>query len=128
MVLSSWRFSTASTTPPVICSWLVFPPSTKRWIGICCYVLRTGNVDAKHGAVGVLKRPLPPLLRAFPGAQSRILLDAGFSGPELYAFFDAHNLEYVAGTAINAWLADLIEPLMAEVRSDFEPARQTTRR
>ena len=58
----------------------------------------------------------------------RIRLDAGFSGPELYAFFEAQKLDYVVGMAKNAWLTDLAEPLMAEVRSEFEPRQQTTRR
>ena len=93
-----------------------------------CYVLRAGNIAAKHGAVGVLKRLLRRLRRAFPGARLRIRLDAGFSGPELYAFFEALKLEYVVGMAKNAWLKSLAEPLMAEVRSDFEPGQQTNRR
>ena len=93
-----------------------------------CYVLRAGNIAAKHGAVGVLKRLLRRLRRAFPGARLRIRLNAGFSGPELYAFFEAQKLEYVVGMAKNAWLKSLAEPLMAEVRSDFEPGQQTSRR
>lgn len=68
------------------------------------------------------------LRRAFPRARLRIRLDAGFSGPELYAFFEAQKVEYLVGMAKNAWLTSLAEPLMAEVRSDFEPAQQTTRR
>ena len=92
------------------------------------YVLRAGNVAAKHGAISVLKRLLPRLRRAFPRARLRIRLDAGFSGPELYAFFEAQKLEYVVGMAKNAWLKDLAEPLMAEVRSDFEAGQQTARR
>ena len=75
-----------------------------------------------------MKRLLPRLRRAFDGARLRIRLDAGFSGLELYAFFEAQKLDYVAGMAKNAWLTDLAEPLMAEVRSEFEPRQQTTRR
>ena len=93
-----------------------------------CYVLRPGNVAAKHGAIGVLKRLLPRLRRAFPKARLRIRLDAGFSGPELYEYFESEKLDYVVGLAKNAWLTSLAEPLMAEVRSDLEAGQQTSRR
>ena len=91
-----------------------------------CYVLRAGNVAAKHGATGVLKRLLPRLRRAFPRARLRIRLDAGFCGPELFAFFESQGLEYVVGMAKNACLTALAEPLMAEVRSDFEAGQQAS--
>ena len=71
----------------------------------------------------MLKPLLPRLRRAFPKAQLRIRLDAGFSGPGLYEFFEAQRLDQVVGMAKNTWLRPLGEPLMAEVRSDFE-ARQ----
>ena len=64
----------------------------------------------------------------FPGRGLRIRLEAGFSGPELYAFFEAHKLEYVVGLAKNAGLTALAELLMAEARSDFEAGQQTTGR
>ena len=72
MAPSSWRFSTASTTPRAICRWRVFSPSTTpraicrwrvfspsttRWRSTCfAYVLRAGNVAAKHGVIRVLRR------------------------------------------------------------------------
>ena len=93
-----------------------------------CYVLRAGNAAAKQGCLGVLKRLLPRLRRAFPEARLRIRLDGGFAGPELYAFFEAESLEYVVGLAKNPVLEKRAEPLMAEVRADFEGQRQTLRR
>ena len=93
-----------------------------------CYVLRAGNAAAKHGAIGVLKRLLPRLRRAFPKARLRIRLDGGFSGPELYEFFEAHKLDYVVGMAGNAALLRLAEPLMAEVRADFQARPESTPR
>ena len=93
-----------------------------------CYVLRAGNVAVKHGTIGALKRLLPRLHRAFPGARLRIRLDAGFSGLEFYELFETQKLEYVVGMAKNAWLTSLAVPLMAEARSDFEAVQQTSRR
>ena len=93
-----------------------------------CYVLRPGNAVAKHGCIGILKRLLPRLRRAFPRARLRIRLDGGFSGPELYEFFEVEKLDYVVGMAQNPVLLSLAEPLMAEVRADFEAVRETTHR
>ena len=47
------------------------------------YLLRPGNVDAKEGCFGLLKRVLPKLRQAFPGAVIRLRLDSGFSGPDI---------------------------------------------
>ena len=46
----------------------------------------------------------------------------------MYEFFEAQKLEYVVGMANNAWLTPLAEPLVAEVRSNFEAGQETTRR
>ena len=91
-------------------------------------VLRPGNAAAKRGCVGVLKRLLPRLRRAFPGARLRIRLDGGFSGPELFAFFEAERLEYVVGMAKNPALERLAGPLMAQARSDSGAGRASARR
>ena len=93
-----------------------------------CYVLCAGNAAAKHGVIGVLRRLLPRLRRAFPKARLRIRLDGGFSGPELYEFFEAEKLDYVVDMARKPKLEALAEPLMADARSDFEARQLTTRR
>ena len=62
-----------------------------------CCVLRPGRASDKLGCLGVLRRLLPRLRRAFPGARVRIRLDSGFAGPELFEFFEAQRLEYVVG-------------------------------
>ena len=51
-----------------------------------------------------------------------------FSGSQLYEFFEAEKIDYVAGMAKNPVLETLAEPLMAEVRADFEALQQTTHR
>lgn len=90
-----------------------------------CYLLRPGNASAKQGCLGLLKRVLPKLRRAFPGARIRIRLDAGFTGPELYDFFEAQGLEYVVAMAKNSVLKGLAEPAMAVVRQDAENGMNT---
>ena len=60
-----------------------------------CCLLRSGSAVAKIGCLSMLKRLLPRLRKAFPKAKIRIRLDAGFTGPELYEFFEAKHMEYV---------------------------------
>ena len=109
-----------------LAGFLTFDDEVEQYL--FCYVLRPGNAVAKHGCIGILKRLLPRLRRAFPGAKLRIRLDSGFSGPELYAFFEAEQLEYVVGMAKNAKLVSLAEPLMAEAQADFQAQQAAARR
>lgn len=80
------------------------------------YVLRAGNVPAKHGCLAILKRVLPRLRRAFPRVEILIRLDAGFAGSELYEFFETQKLKYVVCMGKNPVLKALCEPLMVPVR------------
>jgi hypothetical protein len=88
--------------------------------------LRPGNAPANQGFLGILKRLLPRLRKAFPDAQIRILLDSGFSGPEQYAFFETEGLEYVVCMGSNPVLKRLAEPAMELVRKDYEKDPNTT--
>jgi len=85
-----------------------------------CYALRAGNAVAKTGCLSILKRLLPRLRKAFPKAKIRIRLDAGFTGPELYEFFEAEGLEYVVCMGKNPVLLRFAEPLMAPLRAALE--------
>ena len=109
-----------------LAGFLTFDDEVEQYL--FCYALRAGNAVAKQGCIGVLKRLLPRLRQAFPKARLRIRLESGFSGPELYEFFEAEKLDYVVGMAKNPVLETLAEPLMAEVRADFEALQQTTHR
>jgi hypothetical protein len=91
-----------------------------------CCVLRAGNSVAKDGCLSILKRLLPRLRKAFPKARFRIRLDAGFTGPELYEFFEAQRLEYVVGMGKNKVLQRLAEPLMAPLRDALEAGEDLT--
>ena len=89
------------------------------------YLLRPGNVDAKEGCFGLLKRVLRKLRQAFPGAVIRLRLDSGFSGPDLYEFMEAERCQYVVGMAKNPVLKTLAEPAMAVVREDADQDIET---
>jgi hypothetical protein len=85
-----------------------------------CCVLRSGSAVAKTGCLSMLKRLLPRLRKAFPKAKIRIRLDAGFTGPELYEFFEAEHMEYVVCMGKNSVLLRFAEPLMAPLREALQ--------
>ncbi|MGH8800574.1 MAG: IS1380 family transposase [Casimicrobiaceae bacterium] len=79
-------------------------------------ILRPGNAAGTAGVVSLLHRLLPKLRRAFPGAQLRVRLDAGFATPEVFAHLEAAGVEYVVAMGGNAVLARHAEPYMAPLR------------
>ena len=85
-----------------------------------CCMLRGGDAVAKTGCLSMLKRLLPRLRKAFPKAKIRIRLDAGFTGPELYEFFEAERMEYVVCMGKNPVLLRFAEPLMVPLREALE--------
>ncbi len=85
-----------------------------------CCVLRSGSAVAKIGCLSMLKRLLPRLRKAFPKAKIRIRLDAGFTGPELYEFFEAERMEYIVCMGKNPVLLRFAEPLMVPLRDALD--------
>ncbi len=74
------------------------------------------QIAAKLGCLAILKRVVPKLRRAFPKAEILIRLDAGFTGSDLYDFFEENGLKYVVCMAQNPVLKGLCDPLMEPVR------------
>ena len=89
-----------------------------------CCVLRSGSAVAKIDCLSMLKRLLPRLRKAFRKAKIRIRLDAGFTGPELYEFFEAEGMEYVVCMGQNSVLLRFAEPLMAPLREALEAGEE----
>ena len=83
-----------------------------------------GSAVAKTGCLSMLKRLLPRLHKAFPKAKIRSRLDAGFTGPELYEFFEAECMEYVVYKGKNPVLLRFAEPLMAPLREALEAGEE----
>ena len=80
-------------------------------------ILRPGNAAGTAGAVGLLRRLLPKLRRAFSGARLRVRLDGGFATPAVFAFLDAAGVEYVVAMAGNAVLTRHAEAAVAPLRA-----------
>lgn len=80
-------------------------------------ILRPGNAAGTTGAVGLLRRLLPKLRRAFSGARLRVRLDGGFATPAVFAFLDAAGVEYVVAMAGNAVLTRHAEAAIAPLRA-----------
>jgi Transposase DDE domain group 1 len=89
-------------------------------------VLRAGNAPASAGAVGILRRLIPRVKEAFPGAKIRVRLDGGFAAPEVLDFLDREpKVEYVVNLAANAVLKRKAEAAMKRARRAAEASGQT---
>jgi hypothetical protein len=85
-------------------------------------VLRPGNAGASRGAVGLLRRLLAKLRRAFPKARLRVRLDGGFATPEVLDFLDDQGVEYLVAIRKNSRLEPRGRRLLGRAR---RIARQT---
>lgn len=89
-------------------------------------VLRPGNAPAKLGAIGILRRILERLRRAFPKARFRVRLDGGFACPEMLDFLDEQpKLDYVVAMAKNLTLEWKAERLMRSARKLSRKSEKT---
>jgi hypothetical protein len=88
-------------------------------------VLRPGNSPAKAGAIPLLRRLLARLRVAFPRARLRIRLDGGFASPEVFAFLEAADVEYVVAMASNVRLVKRSRRLMGRARVLSKASGQT---
>jgi hypothetical protein len=85
-------------------------------------VLRPGNAGPQVAVLGVLRRLVDRLHRAFPKTRILVRLDAGFAFPELFDYLDSlPRLDYVVGLPKNS-------VLQREARHDMRLARRASRR
>jgi len=80
------------------------------------YVLRPGNAPATRGAIGILRRLLERLRKAFPRAHVLVRLDGGFAASEIFDFLEAEGCDYVVAMAKNKRLAPRAARLMGTAR------------
>lgn len=85
-------------------------------------MLRPGNAKGSLGAIGILKRLLPRLRKAFPFAAIYVRMDGAFATPEVLHWLENEHLLYVVNMAKNSVLKAEAEPLMKKAR---KLARQT---
>jgi hypothetical protein len=107
---------------PLVAS-LTFDDERRQYL--VAAVLRPGNAAGAAGALGVLRRLIEKLWRAFPGARLRVRLDGGFASPALLQQLDWAGVEYVVGMATNAVLARYAEPYVAPLRSVVATSHDT---
>ncbi len=89
-------------------------------------VLRPGNVTAKLGAVGILRRVIDRLRVAFPGTRLLVRLDGGFACPELLDFLDDQpRLDYVVAIAKNKVWERRAKRLMGRARRLSRESKKT---
>jgi hypothetical protein len=91
-------------------------------------VLRGGKAAAKQGAVGVLRRIVARLRKAFPNAKLLLRGDAGFAAPEVYDYSEAARLRYVLSLPKNSRLLAAAAPLLAQARTIYGKTRENVKR
>jgi hypothetical protein len=80
-------------------------------------VLRPGNAHGSVGAIGILRRLIQRVKKAFPGARIRVRLDGGFATPQVLDFLDGEpKVEYIVNLAANAVLKRKAESAMKRAR------------
>lgn len=95
---------------------------------LCTAILRPGNAPDKLAAVGVLRRLIKRLRKAFPRAHVRVRLDAGFAAPDIFNFLDEQpRVAYVVAMAKNAVLKRRSHRLMGTARRLSRESNETER-
>lgn len=87
--------------------------------------LRPGNARCHRGAIPVLRRIVPQIREAFPGAKVRVRLDGGFASPAVFEALEELRVEYLVAFARNSVLAEAAEPMM-ELARGFSAASGET--
>ena len=90
-------------------------------------ILRPGTAPATVGVPGLLRRLLPKLWQAFPGATIRVRLDGGFASPAIFDLLEDAGVEYVVAMAKNPVLLTAAAPSLAEARTTAAAAAQSAR-
>lgn len=84
---------------------------------LVAWLLRPGNVSARVGAIGLLRRIVARLRVAFPKAKLLVRLDGGFAAPDMFDFLEREGLDFVVAMAENNVLRGHAEPLMEPMRA-----------
>lgn len=90
---------------------LVFDADTGQLVTA---VLRPGTVHGSRFVVLVLRRLLRRLRAAWPGVALEVRADSGCAVPRLYAWCEAHGVDYTIGLVPNPVLERAAAPLLAE--------------
>ena len=89
-------------------------------------VLRPGNAHGSVGAIGILRRLIQRVKKAFPAARIRVRLDGGFATPQVLDFLDGEpKVEYIVNIAANAVLKRKAESAMKRARRASRISGQT---
>lgn len=118
----NWHYDTYCYLPMV--GFLIFNHEAEQYLVTA--VLRPGNVPGSAGAVGLLRRLIDRLRKAFPDAKIRVRLDGGFAAPEVLDFLDCEpKVEYLVNFASNAVLKRKADSAMKCARRDSKISGQT---
>ena len=83
-------------------------------------VLRPGHCHASRCVLLVLRHLLPRLRARWPTVPLEVRADSGFANPKLYAYCEAHQVDYTIGLIPNPALERLAAPLLAEAQAQSQ--------
>ncbi len=83
-------------------------------------MLRPGNSHASTNALSVLKRLVAAIRSRWPKVRILLRGDAGFAIPDIYDWCEDNGVKYLISLAQNSVLLRLVEPHLADARTEFE--------
>ena len=105
---------------------LTFDDEAEQYL--CAAMLRPGTASCQVGAIGMLRRILRRLRKAWPEVRIVVRLDGGFASPRLFEFLDEQpNVGYVVGFSSNAVLEREVAGAMKRVRRRAKARSETCR-
>lgn len=101
--------------------------SSQKEQELVCALLRTGKASPGHKALALLKRLVPRLKAAFPGAEIVFRADSGFALPEIYDYLEAAGAGYHVAMGKNKALLGKAEAYTVEAREEREQTNEPSR-
>jgi hypothetical protein len=94
---------------------------------LLCSKLRPSNIDAAAGCVEEVARIVARIRQQWPGVRIVVRGDSGFCREELMAWCEANQVDFLLGLARNSRLQQVLGPVMAEARQQFEETDRPAR-
>jgi hypothetical protein len=90
-------------------------------------ILRPGKRPTGREARAIIKRVVQRIRAVWPSVGILIRGDSHFATPELYAWCDNHDVQYILGLATNAVLRTLAQPVLSAARRGYELSGEKSR-
>ena len=90
-------------------------------------ILRPGKRPTGKNVRSIIKRVIQRLRKVWPSVGIMIRGDSHFATPELYAWCDTHDVQYILGLSTNSVLKALAQPALSAARRAYEQSGESSR-